>query len=138
MTEAAANEDVYKLLKNGVPVQVADREHGGQRTERVNIIDWQNPETNDFLVVNQFTIIGTLYTRRPDLVGFVNGLPLVIIELKKPGVPAQQAFSGNLTSYKSDVPQLFWYNALMIASNGTDSRVGSLTSDGNDSSSGSV
>ena len=67
MTEAAANEDVYKLLKGGVAVQVADREHGGQKTERVTVIDWENPEANDFLVVNQFTITGTLYTRRPDL-----------------------------------------------------------------------
>jgi len=129
MTEAAANEDVYNLLKGGVPVQIADREHGGQKTERVSVIDWQDPEANDFLLVNQFTVTGTLYTRRPDLVGSVNGLPLVVIELKKPGVPAEQAFAGNLTSYKADVPQLFWYNALMIASNGTDSRVGSLTAD---------
>jgi len=112
-----------------VPVQVPDREHGGQKTERVYVIDWQNPAANDFLLVNQFTVTGTLYTRRPDLVGFVNGLPLVVIELKKPGVAAEQAFVGNLTSYKADVPQLFWYNALMIASNGTDSRVGSLTAD---------
>ena len=72
---------------------------------------------------------GALYTRRPDLVGFVNGLPIVVIELKKPGVPAQQAFDDNLTCYKSDVPQLFWFNGLTIASNGTESRVGSLTAD---------
>jgi len=64
---------------------------------------------------------------RPDLVGFVNGLPLVVIELKKPRVPARAAFDENLTHCKAVIPQLFWFNALLIASNGTDSRVGSLT-----------
>jgi type I restriction enzyme R subunit len=63
------------------------------------------------------------------LIGFVNGLPLVVVELKKPGVPAQQAFTDNLTCYKADIPALFWGHALMIASNGMDSRVGSLTAD---------
>ena len=63
------------------------------------------------------------------MVGFVNGLPLVVIELKKPGVPARAAFDENLTHYKAEIPQLFWFNALLIASNGTDSRVGSLTAD---------
>ena len=63
------------------------------------------------------------------MVGFVNGLPLVVIELKKPGVPARAAFDENLTHYRAEIPQLFWFNALLIASNGTDSRVGSLTAD---------
>ena len=69
------------------------------------------------------------YTLRPDLVGFVNGLPLVVIELKKPDVPARAAFDENLTHYKAGIPQLFWFNVLLIASNGTDSRIGSLTAD---------
>ena len=60
------------------------------------------------------------------MIGFVNGLPLVVVELKKPGVPARAAFDENLTHYKAEIPQLFWFNALLIASNGTDSRVGSL------------
>ena len=93
------------------------------------MIDWQNPETNDFLLVSQFSVTGALYTCRPDLVGFINGLPLVVIELKKPGVPARAAFDENLTHYKQEIPALFWFNALLIASNGTDSRVGSLTAD---------
>ena len=63
------------------------------------------------------------------MVGFVNGLPLVVIELKKPGVPARAAFDENLTHYKQQIPALFWFNALLIASNGTDTRVGSLTAD---------
>ena len=102
---------------------------GGQRTERVSVIDWENPGAKDFLLVSQFSVTGALYTCRPDLVGFVNGLPLVVTELKKPGVPARQAFDENLTHYKQQIPALFWTNALLIASNGTDSRVGSLTAD---------
>ena len=77
------------LLKDGIPVSVPDREHGGQKTERLRVIDWEQPEENDFLLVSQFSVVGSLYTCRPDLVGFVNGLPWVVIELKKPGVPAR-------------------------------------------------
>ena len=95
----------------------------------MQVIDWEQPANNDFLLVSQFSVTGALYTCRPDLVGFVNGLPLVVIELKKPGVPARAAFDENLTHYKQEVPALFWFNALLIASNGTDSRVGSLTAD---------
>ena len=129
MSLSAANREVYGLLKEGVSVSVRDSERGGQKTARVRVIDWENPAANDFLLVSQFSVTGTLYTRRPDLVGFVNGVPLVVVELKKPGVPARAAFDDNLTSYKSDIPQLFWANALLIASNGTDSRVASLTAD---------
>jgi len=130
MSLVAANHGVYDLVKDGIPVSVRDREHAGQKTERVQIIDWQNPAANDFLLVSQMTITGALYTCRPDLIGFVNGLPLVVLELKKPGISARHAFDDNITSYKhpqNGVPQLFWYNALLIASNGTESRVGSLS-----------
>lgn len=129
MSLAAANREVYSFLKDGIPVSVPDAKGGGQKIERVRVVDWENPAANDFLVVSQLSVTGPLYTRRPDIVGFVNGLPLVVIELKKPGVPAQQAFDDNLTCYKSDIPQLFWFNGLTIASNGTESRVGSLTAD---------
>jgi type I restriction enzyme R subunit len=129
MSLEAANREVYRLLKDGIPVSIPDREHGGQKTERLRVVDWAQPERNDFLLVSQFSVTGALYTCRPDLVGFVNGLPWVVIELKKPGVPARAAFDENLTHYKKEIPQLFWFNALLIASNGTDSRVGSLTAD---------
>jgi type I restriction enzyme R subunit len=72
-------------------VSVPDRERGGQKTERLGVIDWEHPANNGFLLVSQFSVTGALYTCRPDLVGFVNGLPLVVIELKKPGVPARAA-----------------------------------------------
>lgn len=129
MSLAAANRDVYGLLKDGIEVTVTDAASGGQEPKRVRVLDWENPAANDFLLVSQLSVTGPLYTRRPDLIGFVNGLPLVVIELKKPGVPAQQAFDDNLTCYKADIPQLFWFNGLMIASNGTESHVGSLTAD---------
>jgi type I restriction enzyme, R subunit len=129
MSVEAANREVYRLLKDGIPVSIPDAARGGQKTERLRVVDWEQPEENDFLLVNQFSVVGDLYTCRPDLVGFVNGLPWVVIELKKPGVPARAAFDENLTHYKQQIPQLFWFNALVIASNGTDSRVGSLTAD---------
>jgi type I restriction enzyme R subunit len=132
MDLAAGNREVYSLLKDGVPVSVPDTERGGQKSERLRVLDWENPAANDFLAVRQISFSGPLYTCRPDIVGFVNGLPLVLLEFKKPGVPARQAFDDNCTSYKhpqNGVPALFWYNALVIASNGTDSRIGSLTAD---------
>ncbi len=150
MSPAAANREVWQLLREGVKVSVADStprpdplpgrggegkrsaNRGGQKPERVRVVDWENPANNHFLLVSQMTVTGPLYTCRPDLIGFVNGLPLVVIELKKPGVPARQAFDENLTSYKhpqNGIPALFWFNALLIASNGTESRVGSLTAD---------
>ena len=129
MSLEAANREVYLLLKEGIKVSVPNREQGGQKTERLRVVDWEQPEQNDFLLVSQFSVTGALYTCRPDLVGFVNGLPLVVIELKKPGVPARTNFDENLTHYKQQIPALFWYNGLLIASNGTDSRVGSLTAD---------
>ena len=132
MTLPGANREVWTLLKDGVKVVVPDRKRGGIKDERVRVVDWENPEGNDFLLVSQMTVTGQLYTCRPDLVGFVNGLPWVVIELKKPGVSARRAFEENLTSYKhlqNGIPQLFWSNAFLIASNGTDSRVGSITAD---------
>jgi len=129
MNLEAANREMYRLFKDGVAVLVPDHEHGGQKIERLRVVDWAAPENNDFLLVSQFSVVGSLYTCRPDLVGFVNGLPWVVIELKKPGVPARAAFDENLTHYKQQVPQLFWCNALLIVSNGSDSRIGSLTAD---------
>lgn len=129
MTQEAANREVYQLLKEGITVSVPDLEHGGQKTERLRVVDWENPENNNFLLVSQFSVTGALYTCRPDLVGFVNGMPWIVIEFKKPGVPARAAFDENLTHYKQQIPSLFWSNALLIASNGTDSRIGSLTAD---------
>lgn len=127
MALATANREIWQLLRDGVAVPVPDRKRGGQKIERVRVINWDKPDANDFLVARQFSVTGSLYTRRPDLVGFVNGLPLVVMEFKKPAIPVRAAFDDNLTCYKTDVPQLFWYNALLIASNGPETRIGSMT-----------
>lgn len=132
MLPEQANREVYLLLKDGVPVTVADKETGGEKPERVKAIDWANPHANDLLAVRQISFKGPLYTCRPDIVGFVNGLPLLLLEFKAPGVPLRQAFDENITSYKhpqNGIPAFFWYNAMIAVSNGTDSRVGSLTAD---------
>jgi type I restriction enzyme R subunit len=78
MSLAAANEDIWHLLRDGVRVLVPDAERGGQKTERVRVIDWDNPRANDFLLVSQMTVTGDLYTCRLDLIGFVNGLLLLL------------------------------------------------------------
>jgi type I restriction enzyme R subunit len=126
---AEANREIDKLLKQGVKVSFPDQEHGGQRVEVVSVVDWEVPENNDFLLGSQFWVAGELYLKRPDLVGFVNGLPLVLIELKKPGVNVREGFDKNLRDYKQTIPQLFHYNALLLVSNGVQSKIGSLTAE---------
>jgi type I restriction enzyme, R subunit len=123
-----ANREVYRLLKEGVKVKVPD-ERGGQRIETLRVIDWNTPENNEFFVASQMWVAGDMYRRRCDLVGFVNGLPLVFIELKKPAVPLKSAFDDNLRDYRGQsVPQLFHPNAFILLSNGSDTKVGTLSS----------
>ena len=127
MSMAAANREIYHLLKNGVRTTIADPEGDGETVEVVRVVDWDDPANNDFLLCSQFWVTGEMHTRRADLVGFVNGLPLVFIELKAAHRRLETAFTGNLSDYKDTVPQLFWANALIILSNGSQSRMGSVT-----------
>ncbi|MBN2106412.1 MAG: type I restriction endonuclease subunit R [Deltaproteobacteria bacterium] len=127
MSAVAANREVYHLLKNGVRVPVPDPEGDGETVEVVRVIDWDNPAGNDFLLCSQFWVTGEMHTRRADLVGFVNGLPLLFIELKAAHRRLETAFTGNLSDYKDTIPQLFWPNALIILSNGSQSKVGSIS-----------
>jgi len=127
MSPVAANREIYHLLKNGVRVPMPDPEGDGETVEVVRVIDWDEPANNDFLLCSQFWVTGEMHTRRADLVGFVNGLPLVFIELKAAHRRLETAFTGNLRDYKDTVPQLFWPNALIIVSNGSQSRVGSVS-----------
>jgi type I restriction enzyme, R subunit len=132
MGPAAANRELHRLLTDGVKVVTKDERTGNDEPRTLRVIDWEAPTENDFLAVQQLSLKGPLYTCIPDVVLFVNGLPLVVIELKRPGVPARQGFDENLTSYKhpqNGVPQLFAFNALLISSNGTQAKVGSLTAD---------
>jgi type I restriction enzyme R subunit len=126
MTPVQANREIHHLLKNGVKVTF-ENVRGERVTETVQVIDWQQPEKNDFLFTSQLWVTGEMYKRRCDLVGFVNGLPLAFIELKASHKKLENAFRDNLRDYKETIPQLFWYNALIILSNGSQSRIGSLT-----------
>ncbi len=129
---AAANREVHRLVTQGIGVAVKDAATGKEELFTLRAVDWQRPDDNDFLAVSQLSIKGPLYGCIPDVLLYVNGLPWVVIELKRPGVNVRQAFDENLTSYKhpqNGVPQLFSYNAFLIASNGTESKVGSLTAD---------
>ncbi len=127
MAPAQANREVYRLLKDGVRVKLPAPDDQGETLESVRLIDWEIPANNDFLLVNQLWVTGELYTRRADLVGFVNGIPLVFIELKASYARLETAYTGNLSDYKDSIPQLFRYNALIILSNGSRSRIGSMT-----------
>jgi type I restriction enzyme R subunit len=123
-----ANRDFYRLLKDGVKVKVPD-EHGGHSTETLRVIDWATPANNECFLASQMWVAGDMYRRRCDLLAFVNGLPLVFIELKKPAVPLKCAFDDNLRDYRGQsVPQLFHPNAFILLSNGSDTKVGTLTS----------
>jgi type I restriction enzyme, R subunit len=121
-----ANQEVYNLLKNGVKIRTIN-EKGEEITEVIKIIDWNNPNNNNFLLTSQMWISGEMHNRRPDIVGFVNGLPLILGEVKKISVNIKHAYDDNLTDYKDTIPQLFWFNALVILSNGKDSKIGTFS-----------
>ena len=128
MSLVQANREVYKLLKDGVKVAF-ENDEGEETDETVRIIDWNDPENNDFFLASQFWITSPsgIYKKRPDLIGFVNGLPLIFIELKKSHGKIEHAYKHNLKDYKTTIPQVFWYNALVILSNGSQAKVGSMT-----------
>lgn len=130
MSPAVANREIYKFLKDGIKVATGDRDGiGEEQVETARVIDWDNPENNNFLLTSQLWISGETYKRRADLVGFVNGLPLLFIELKASHRRLENAFRDNLRDYKNTIPQLFWYNDVVILSNGSQSRIGSMTSE---------
>lgn len=120
-----ANKEIYTLLKEGFRPQQGDRE---ESPDRINYIDWDNSDKNDFFIASQMWISGELHSRRPDLIGFINGIPLVLVELKNPGINVKDAFTDNIRDYKDTIPQLFWYNAFIVCSNGIDTKIGSMSS----------
>ncbi len=121
------NEEKYFLLRDGVPVTVR-RPDGKSEARRAALIDFQNPAENHFLAVKEMKIHGDLYRRRTDIVGFVNGLPLLFVELKNTTVDVQNAYTDNYTDYLDTIPQLFYYNAFLMLSNGVEAKVGTLGS----------
>ncbi len=123
----ANNETFHRFLTNGI--NVVYRKNGEERGDILRIVDFKNPENNEFLAVNQFTVIENGVNKRPDVVLFVNGLPLVVIELKNPAdenTTLKSAYRQILT-YKKAIPSLFVYNEAIVISDGLEARVGSLS-----------
>ena len=121
------NEEKYFLIRDGVPVTVKQPD-GREEQRRAMVIDFADPAQNRFLAVQEMKIHGDIYHRRTDIVGFVNGIPLLFIELKKNTVDVRAAYDDNYTDYLDTIPHLFYYNAFLMLSNGTEARVGTLGS----------
>ncbi len=121
------NEEKYFMLRDGISVTVK-KPNGQTETKKAKIIDFQNPNNNYFLAVKEMKIHGDIYRRRTDIVGFVNGIPLLFIELKKNTVDVQNAYEDNYRDYLDTIPHLFYYNAFIIFSNGLEAKIGTLGS----------
>ena len=126
MSPILANKEIYNLIRDGIQVEYTD---AAGKTEHgiVRVIDFTNPEVNDFCSVTQLWVKGEHGSRRPDIIVYINGLPIVFIELKNSNVKVQNAFDDNLTNYKRDIPQIFQYNAFCILSNAVETKIGSFT-----------
>lgn len=121
------NEEKYFLIRDGIKVTVK-KPNGETEKQTATLIDFKNPQNNYFLAVKELKIHGDLYRRRTDIVGFVNGIPLLFVELKKTTVDVQNAYEDNYTDYQDTIPHLFYYNAFIMLSNGTEAKVGTLGS----------
>ena len=121
------NEEKYFLISDGIPVTVK-KPNGQTEIKKALVIDFKNVDNNEFLAVKEMKIHGDLYRRRTDIVGFVNGIPLLFIELKKNTVDIQNAYDDNYTDYQDTIPHLFYYNAFVMLSNGVEAKVGTLGS----------
>jgi len=122
------NETFHRFLTDGVPVQY--RLDGNEKSDYVWLIDFANPLNNEFLIVNQYTVIENNQNKRPDILLFVNGIPLVLIELKNAAdenATIRKAFD-QIQTYKATIPSLFTYNSLCVISDGMESRAGSVSS----------
>lgn len=122
-----ANRHFHTLLTYGVPVVY--QVDGQDRGDFARLLDFENPDNNEWLAVNQLSIVGLRHTRRPDIVLFVNGLPLVVVELKNPADPEADIWKAfdQLETYKEHIPDLFSYNEILVISDGTEARMGSLS-----------
>ncbi|WP_227817094.1 type I restriction endonuclease subunit R [Nitrogeniibacter aestuarii] len=128
--QLAANCHFHKLLVGGVPVQY--QKDGETRGDFVRLVDWVTPANNEWLAINQFSIKGPHHTRRPDIILFVNGLPLVLLELKNPADEAADIWKAydQIQTYKEQIPDVFQYNEILVISDGSEARMGSLSANG--------
>lgn len=121
------NEEKFKMIRDGI--EVTDTRPGSENdTISARMIDFDNPENNHFLAVKEMKIHGALHRRRTDIVGYVNGIPLLFIELKATDVDVENAYTNNYTDYLDTIPQLFHYNAFLMLSNGFEAKIGTLGS----------
>ena len=122
------NHAFHNMLVEGIPVEY--RKDGRITGENVLLFDFKNPENNDFLAVNQFTVIENNINRRPDIVLFVNGIPLVVIELKNPADEDATVYAAynQLQTYKKQIQKLFEYNEILVISDGFEAMAGTITS----------
>ena len=123
MPAIEANREILNLLRDGVPVRTSD-ERGETVTRTARVIDWNTVKANDFLLGEEVWFGTDTYPRRADLVGFVNGLPLLFVELKRMDRPVRAAYDDNLRDYRATVPHAFYANGFVMLSNGTDTRIG--------------
>lgn len=121
------NKEKYELFKNGVSVRFTN-DKGELVKKKLKVFDFNDYTNNHFLAVRQLEVVGELYNRRPDVVGFVNGIPLVFMELKAHHTDLRNAYTDNLNDYKDTISHIFHSNAFIILSNGTDAKVGTVTS----------
>ncbi len=121
------NEQKYQYIKDGVPVTLI-KPNGDTEEVRAKVIDFAAPDKNEFLCVRELWVYGAYHHRRADIVGFVNGLPLLFIELKNHNVEVEDAFNKNYRDYLDTIPQLFYHNAFIMFSNGLEARVGTIES----------
>ncbi len=128
MSPMLANKEVYELIKEGYTAKVMNQE-GREEPVRVRYLDFKNPNNNEFTVVSQLWIKGMPKYRRPDLIIYINGIPLIFIELKNSNIEVQDAYNVNLKKYLQEVPQLFTYNAFCILSNAVETKIGAFQSE---------
>ena len=121
------NEEKYHFIRDGIPVSV-QRPDGKSDLKRAIVIDFAHPDNNSFLAIKELKIHSSNYRRRTDIVGFVNGIPLLFIELKRFDVDVQNAYTDNYSDYLDTIPHLFYYNAFLMLSNGCESKIGTLGS----------
>ena len=115
------------MLRDGIPVE-RTRNDGSTYEERAVVFDFEHPERNYFLICEELIVKSAFYTRRCDIVGFVNGIPLMFVEFKRHDKDIRRAYEDNYSDYQTTIPQIFYFNAFVILSNGTESRIGTLGS----------
>lgn len=119
------NRDKYNLIRDGI--MVSHREKGETKKIRLRVFDFNDAENNHFLCVRELWVRGTAHRRRPDIIGYVNGLPLLFVECKRPDKSLRRAYNDNISDYKDTIPHAFNFNAMVMLSNGVEGKIGSIT-----------